>query len=83
MIKFLKRYFHPSVEKSLSTFESKIDELQERINIDKNSIEFHRQVINQLSNQIIDIDAGIAKAENAIEALELITGEREKSTTQD
>jgi len=77
IITALKRLFHPSVEKSLSTFNDKIDELDERIKINDSSIKGAEMVIQESHNFILSKKLESAQAENAIVALELIVGERD------
>jgi len=74
ILKLVKDIFHPSVNKTLKTFRKKSNSLKKRIDINVEHINRNDAIIAHLevSNMLLNQD--IEKAENAVEALEKITG---------
>lgn len=70
----IKSLFCPSVDETLNTFKKKIDSLSKRVDFDVDEINAADTAIDSLHTRKQVLLLNIAKAENAIEKLEEITG---------
>jgi len=74
LIHFLKSLVCPSVDKTLNTFQKKINKLNKRVDLNVDEINAADELIDALHDrkQVLLLD--IAKAENAVEFLNKING---------
>lgn len=70
----IQSLFCPSVDKTLNTFQKKIDSLSKRVDFDVDEINAADAAIKALNTRKQALQLNITKAENAIEKLEEITG---------
>lgn len=76
MFKYLlKKWFTPTTEQTLNTFQTKINQLNERIDFCVDEINTADLVIEDLYTKKQKRILEIAQAENAVEQLEKITGD--------
>lgn len=69
----------PPVEKSIESLKGKITELEQRKQLDLETIKGAHLIIAVLSADIASHQQSVAKADDAIAALELVVGEREQA----
>ncbi len=70
---FIAQLLCPSVDKTLHTFQNKIDKLHERIDLDIDDINSTDKLIDNLHVRKQQLLLNVAKAESAVEQLEKIT----------